>query len=67
VLELLNTLLSAGEVPGLWTPEELAKELVALDAKRDADTHYQARCLDARVLLHRRLVCLLCMRSPCLM
>jgi hypothetical protein len=43
VLELLNCLLSAGEVPGLYGPDELTKELAALDAKRTADSHYQVR------------------------
>jgi len=41
VLELLNCLLSAGEVPGLFSPEELSKELAVLDAKRDKDPDYQ--------------------------
>jgi dynein heavy chain 2 len=41
VLEVLNCLLSAGEVPGLFSSEELSKELAALDSKRDKDTHYQ--------------------------
>ncbi len=41
VLEVLNCLLSAGEVPGLFTSEELSKELAALDSKRDKDPHYQ--------------------------
>jgi hypothetical protein len=43
VLEVLNCLLSAGEVPGLFSSEELSKELAALDSKRDKDTHYQVR------------------------
>jgi hypothetical protein len=42
VLELLNCLLSAGEVPGLFGPDELAKDMAALEAKR-ADSHYQVR------------------------
>lgn len=41
VLEVVNCLLSAGEVPGLFSPEELSKELAVLDAKRDKDPHYQ--------------------------
>lgn len=41
VLEVLNCLLSAGEVPGLFSSEELSKELAALDSKRDKDSHYQ--------------------------
>ncbi|KAF6261448.1 ATP-binding dynein motor region D5-domain-containing protein [Scenedesmus sp. NREL 46B-D3] len=41
VLELLNCLLSAGEVPGLYGPDELAKDMAALEAKRGADSHYQ--------------------------
>jgi hypothetical protein len=43
VLELLNCLLSAGKVPGLFGPDELAKDMAALDAKRTADSHYQVR------------------------
>lgn len=38
---MLNCLLSAFEVPGLFSSEELSKELAALDSKRDKDTHYQ--------------------------
>jgi hypothetical protein len=41
VLEVLNSLLSSGEVPGLFTPEELSKELASLDSKRDKDPHYK--------------------------
>jgi hypothetical protein len=41
VLELLNCLLSAGEVPGLFGPNELAKDMAALEAKRTEDSHYQ--------------------------
>eukprot|EP00878_Enallax_costatus_P027572 GHUV01029703.1.p1 GENE.GHUV01029703.1~~GHUV01029703.1.p1 ORF type:complete len:596 (+),score=176.00 GHUV01029703.1:386-2173(+) len=41
VLELLNSLLSAGELPGLFGADELSKELAALDSKRDKDTLYQ--------------------------
>lgn len=44
VLELLNCLLSAGEVPGLFGPDELAKDMAALEAKRAADSHYQVSC-----------------------
>ncbi len=29
-----------GEVPGLFTPEELAKELAPLDSQRDVDASY---------------------------
>nr|BBC28429.1 cytoplasmic dynein 1b heavy chain [Yamagishiella unicocca] len=39
-LELVNSLLSGGEVPGLFTPEELAKELAPLDKARDEDPLY---------------------------
>ncbi|PNG99310.1 Cytoplasmic dynein 2 heavy chain 1, partial [Tetrabaena socialis] len=39
-LELINSLLSGGEVPGLFTPEELAKELAPLDKARDEDPLY---------------------------
>ncbi|KAG2486208.1 hypothetical protein HYH03_015170 [Edaphochlamys debaryana] len=39
-LELVNSLLSGGEVPGLFTPEELAKELAGLDKARDDDPLY---------------------------
>lgn len=39
-LELVNSLLSGGEVPGLFTPEELAKELAPLDKARDDDPLY---------------------------
>ncbi|GFR50179.1 hypothetical protein Agub_g12346, partial [Astrephomene gubernaculifera] len=39
-LELVNSLLSGGEVPGLFTPEELAKELAPLDRARDEDPLY---------------------------
>nr|ADI46856.1 DHC1bf [Volvox carteri f. nagariensis] len=39
-LELINSLLSGGEVPGLFTPEELAKELVPLEKSRDEDPLY---------------------------
>lgn len=42
VLELLNCLLSAGEIPGLFTAEELARDMAALDSKRVSDPHYQA-------------------------
>jgi hypothetical protein len=51
VLELLNCLLSAGEVPGLFGPDELAKDMAALEAKRTADTHYQVRHLFGQSLL----------------
>jgi hypothetical protein len=43
VLELLNCLLSAGEVPGLFGPDELAKDAAALEAKRTADSDYTVR------------------------
>lgn len=43
VLEVLNSLLFSGEVPGLFTPEELSKELASLDSKRDKDPHYQVQ------------------------
>lgn len=49
VLEVLNCLLSAGEVPGLFSIEELAKELAPMDAKRDKDAHYQVSV--ARILI----------------
>ncbi|KXZ45909.1 DHC7 protein [Gonium pectorale] len=39
-LEMVNSLLSGGEVPGLFTPEELAKELAPLDKARDEDPLY---------------------------
>nr|BCL66104.1 cytoplasmic dynein 1b heavy chain [Volvox africanus] len=39
-LELVNSLLSGGEVPGLFTPEELVKELAPLDKARDEDPLY---------------------------
>lgn len=39
-LELINSLLSGGEVPGLFTPEELAKEMAPLDKARDDDPLY---------------------------
>nr|ADI46936.1 DHC1bm [Volvox carteri f. nagariensis] len=39
-LELINSLLSGGEVPGLFAPEELAKELAPLDKARDEDPLY---------------------------
>jgi dynein heavy chain 2, cytosolic len=37
VLQAVNSLLSGGEVPGLFTNEELAKELPILEARRAAD------------------------------
>jgi dynein heavy chain 2, cytosolic len=37
VLQAVNSLLSGGEVPGLFTNEELAKELPALEARRAQD------------------------------
>jgi hypothetical protein len=44
VLEVVNCLLSAAEVPGLFNSEELSKDLAALDSKRDKDAHYQVCC-----------------------
>ncbi len=41
MLEAVNSLLSGGEVPGLWSPEELAKELAPLEAAKAADVAYQ--------------------------
>lgn len=34
---MVNSLLSGGDVPGLWGHDELAKELAPLEAARDAD------------------------------
>ncbi|GFH23299.1 uncharacterized protein HaLaN_20893 [Haematococcus lacustris] len=39
-LEMVNSVLSGGEVPGLFSPEELAKELGPLEAVRDSDAAY---------------------------
>lgn len=44
VLECINSLLAGGEVPGLWSGEELAKELAPLEALRGRDAAYQVGC-----------------------
>ncbi len=47
-LELSNALLAGGEVPGLFTPEELAKELAPLDQARvDLVCALRIGCCDA--------------------
>lgn len=61
---MLNCLLSAGEVPGLFSSEELSKELAALDSKRDKDAHYQVCVPPIASLL--RLVSILVISSMCL-
>lgn len=40
-LEAVISLLAGGEVPGLFTPEDMSKELATLDRKRNADVAYQ--------------------------
>jgi hypothetical protein len=61
VLEVLNSLLSSGEVPGLFTAEELSKELASLDSKRDKDPHYQVQhcIIDHEVCTH-------CLETACM-
>jgi dynein heavy chain 2 len=39
-LEYINSLLSGGEVPGLFTTEELAKELMPLEGIKNNDSSY---------------------------
>lgn len=39
-LEYINSLLSGGEVPGLFTSEELAKELMPLEGIKNNDSSY---------------------------
>jgi dynein heavy chain 2 len=39
-LEYINSLLSGGEVPGLFTTEELAKELMPLEGVKNNDSSY---------------------------
>lgn len=41
ILEVVNSLLSGGEVPGLWSFDELAKEVAPLEAAREADVAWQ--------------------------
>jgi hypothetical protein len=40
---MLNSLLAGGEVPGLWSPDDLAKELLPLEAQLGTDAAYQVR------------------------
>jgi hypothetical protein len=42
VLEAVNSLLASGEVPGLWGPEELGRELAALEPRAAEDGGWQA-------------------------
>ncbi|MEW5298927.1 MAG: hypothetical protein WDW36_001997 [Sanguina aurantia] len=52
-LELINSLLSGGEVPGLFTPEELAKELAPLGRARDDDPTYSGPPSSYAYFIHR--------------
>lgn len=42
MLECVNSLLASGEVPGLFTPDELAKELLHLEPRAAEDAAWQA-------------------------
>lgn len=53
VLEAVNSLLAGGEVPGLFTPEELAKDLAPLDRAADEDMTYNGPRQLYPYFLHR--------------
>jgi hypothetical protein len=42
VLECVNSLLASGEVPGLFSTDELSRELSALEPRAAEDTAWQA-------------------------
>lgn len=44
---------AGGEVPGLFTPEELAKELAPLDSQRDSDVSYSGPSNTYAYFTHR--------------
>jgi dynein heavy chain 2 len=37
----VNSLLAGGEVPGLWSNDELTKEVAPLESARDADANWR--------------------------
>lgn len=53
ILEAVNALLSGGDVPGLWPPGELAKELGPLEALRDSDAAWRGGGSLHAYFLHR--------------
>jgi hypothetical protein len=55
-------LLSAGEVPGLFTTEELAKELAWIEQKRDKDTSYTVSRVSRQQIETAMLIMLPCLQ-----